>query len=66
SQTNSPSRDTLKNEALLKGRRNAIRDTWISRRQIDLEKLGLGLSGKFPAASASSKPDTTRNLKKGK
>ncbi|KAJ1510475.1 hypothetical protein HMI56_006323 [Coelomomyces lativittatus] len=64
SQTNSPSRDTLKNEALLKERRNAIKATWISARQTDLDKLGLGLPAKFSAASATSKPDTTRNLKK--
>ncbi|KAJ1499197.1 hypothetical protein HMI56_004529 [Coelomomyces lativittatus] len=64
SQPNSPSPDTLNTEALLKERKKAIRDAWRSGRKIDLEKLGLGLPGKFSAASATSKPNATRNLMK--
>ncbi|KAJ1507497.1 hypothetical protein HMI54_004063 [Coelomomyces lativittatus] len=58
------SHDKLEYEELLKKRKKAVKDGWRSGRQVDFEKLGLGLPGKFSAASETSKPIATRNLMK--
>ncbi|KAJ1512757.1 hypothetical protein HMI55_006119 [Coelomomyces lativittatus] len=61
-EANGVSHDKLEYEELLKKRKKAVKDSWRSGRNIDFEKLGLGLPEKFSAASKARKPNTTRNL----